>query len=208
MDDCVALINRLRSIAEHGGMNRSKDRRDHARGAPECMGPVLIVPFNTGHPAHQVDMGALPEPSPPSSRAEQVANHAASNTRATGRCGGPFRLTQPASPSGSPGSSGTFRCPWRQRSSAREMTRSDHRTDGRRARRRARPSLTGPDLHPHGQFFDIDTRPNRACGHRSSDWPRTPRFVVRANTFGDLAGHRRTANTLTTKVRPSSSRSD
>lgn len=53
------VINRLRSIAEHGGMERSKDRRrttHHVRQtwpARFCM-----VPLNTGwHLAHHVDMG-------------------------------------------------------------------------------------------------------------------------------------------------------
>jgi fatty acid desaturase len=53
------LSNRLRSIAEHGGMERSADRRRtthvirQSRLARFCM-----VPYNTGwHLAHHVDMG-------------------------------------------------------------------------------------------------------------------------------------------------------
>lgn len=53
------LSNRLRSIAEHGGMERSSDRRRtthvirQTRRARFCM-----VPYNTGwHLAHHVDMG-------------------------------------------------------------------------------------------------------------------------------------------------------
>jgi fatty acid desaturase len=53
------VINRLRSIAEHGGMVRSKDRRcttHHVRQT--LVARFLIVPFNTGwHLAHHVDMG-------------------------------------------------------------------------------------------------------------------------------------------------------
>jgi fatty acid desaturase len=53
------VANRLRAIAEHGGMERSRDRRRtthhvRQRWLPRCS----IVPFNTGwHLAHHVDMG-------------------------------------------------------------------------------------------------------------------------------------------------------
>lgn len=53
------VINRLRAIAEHGGMEASRDRRrttHHARQT--LMGRFWIAPFNTGwHLAHHVDMG-------------------------------------------------------------------------------------------------------------------------------------------------------
>lgn len=53
------VINRLRAIAEHGGMERSADRRrtTHVvRQSPWAR--FWIVPFNTGwHLAHHVDMG-------------------------------------------------------------------------------------------------------------------------------------------------------
>lgn len=53
------VINRLRSIAEHGGMERSKDRRrttHHVRQS--WMARFWIAPLNTGwHLAHHVDMG-------------------------------------------------------------------------------------------------------------------------------------------------------
>jgi fatty acid desaturase len=53
------VINRLRSIAEHGGMQRSKDRRQtthHVRQS--LLARFWMVPFNTGwHLAHHVDMG-------------------------------------------------------------------------------------------------------------------------------------------------------
>ena len=53
------VINRLRSIAEHGGMERSKDRRrttHHVRQTWPAR--FSMVPFNTGwHLAHHVDMG-------------------------------------------------------------------------------------------------------------------------------------------------------
>jgi fatty acid desaturase len=53
------VINRLRAIAEHGGMERSPDRRrttHHVRQS--WLARVWIVPLNTGwHLAHHVDMG-------------------------------------------------------------------------------------------------------------------------------------------------------
>jgi fatty acid desaturase len=53
------VMNRLRSIAEHGGMERSTDRRrttHHVRQS--WLARSTIVPFNTGwHLAHHVDMG-------------------------------------------------------------------------------------------------------------------------------------------------------
>ena len=53
------VINRLRSIAEHGGMERSPDRRrttHHVRQSR--LASFWLVPFNTGwHLAHHVDMG-------------------------------------------------------------------------------------------------------------------------------------------------------
>jgi fatty acid desaturase len=53
------VVNRLRSIAEHGGMQRSKDRRQtthHVRQS--AWASFWMVPFNTGwHLAHHVDMG-------------------------------------------------------------------------------------------------------------------------------------------------------
>jgi len=53
------VINRLRSIAEHGGMVQSKDRRlttHHVRQS--WLARFWIVPLNTGwHLAHHVDMG-------------------------------------------------------------------------------------------------------------------------------------------------------
>jgi fatty acid desaturase len=53
------VINRLRSIAEHGGMERSPDRRrttHHVRQSR--LASFWLVPLNTGwHLAHHVDMG-------------------------------------------------------------------------------------------------------------------------------------------------------
>jgi fatty acid desaturase len=53
------VINRLRAIAEHGGMTASKDRRlttHHVRQSWSAR--FVLVPFNTGwHLAHHVDMG-------------------------------------------------------------------------------------------------------------------------------------------------------
>jgi fatty acid desaturase len=53
------VVNRLRSIAEHGGMERSADRRRTTHHVHQSLAARLtIVPFNTGwHLAHHVDMG-------------------------------------------------------------------------------------------------------------------------------------------------------
>ena len=53
------VINRLRSIAEHGGMQRSKDRRQTTHHVEQSwLARFWIVPLNTGwHLAHHVDMG-------------------------------------------------------------------------------------------------------------------------------------------------------
>jgi fatty acid desaturase len=61
------VVNRLRSIAEHGGMERSPDRRRTTHHVHQSLlARATIVPFNTGwHLAHHVDMGVpwrnLPE---------------------------------------------------------------------------------------------------------------------------------------------------
>ncbi len=53
------VSNRLRSIAEHGGLIRSKDRRLTTHVIRQSLVPRFwIVPYNTGwHLAHHVDMG-------------------------------------------------------------------------------------------------------------------------------------------------------
>ena len=53
------VINRLRSIAEHGGMERSPDRRRTTHHVRQSWAARFwLVPFNTGwHLAHHVDMG-------------------------------------------------------------------------------------------------------------------------------------------------------
>jgi len=53
------VINRLRSIAEHGGMTRSNDRRLTTHVVRQSLlARFWMVPFNTGwHLAHHVDMG-------------------------------------------------------------------------------------------------------------------------------------------------------
>lgn len=68
------VLNRLRAIAEHGGMEASKDRRrttHHVRQSRSAN--FWIVPFNTGwHLAHHVDMG-VPWRNLPALHAELVA---------------------------------------------------------------------------------------------------------------------------------------
>jgi fatty acid desaturase len=53
------VINRLRAIAEHGGMTRSKDRRATTHHVHQtAIARFCFVPYNTGwHLAHHVDMG-------------------------------------------------------------------------------------------------------------------------------------------------------
>ena len=62
------VINRLRAIAEHGGMSRSTDRRLTTHHVHQSWAARFwIVPFNTGwHLAHHVDMGVpFQEPARP-----------------------------------------------------------------------------------------------------------------------------------------------
>jgi fatty acid desaturase len=53
------VLNRLRSIAEHGGMERSDDRRATSHNVRQSLlARFWLVPYNTGwHLAHHVDMG-------------------------------------------------------------------------------------------------------------------------------------------------------
>jgi fatty acid desaturase len=53
------VINRLRSIAEHGGMQRSKDRRETTHSVRQhALARFILVPYNIGwHLAHHVDSG-------------------------------------------------------------------------------------------------------------------------------------------------------
>ena len=53
------VINRLRAVAEHGGMTRSTDRRETTHHIDQhLLARFFLVPFNTGyHLAHHVDMG-------------------------------------------------------------------------------------------------------------------------------------------------------
>lgn len=53
------VINRLRAIAEHGGMGRSKDRRETTHHVRQSrLARFWVAPFNTGwHLAHHADMG-------------------------------------------------------------------------------------------------------------------------------------------------------
>ncbi len=68
------VINRLRAIAEHGGLVRSKDRRLTTHVVRQSWpARFWIVPFNTGwHLAHHVDMG-VPFRNLPRLHAELVA---------------------------------------------------------------------------------------------------------------------------------------
>jgi fatty acid desaturase len=67
------VINRLRSIAEHGGMERSSDRRRTTHVVRQRpLARFFMVPYNTGwHLAHHVDMG-VPWRNLPAMHAELV----------------------------------------------------------------------------------------------------------------------------------------
>lgn len=68
------VINRLRSIAEHGGLTRSSDRRATTHVVRQSLLPRFwMVPYHTGwHLAHHVDMG-IPWRNLPRFHAELVA---------------------------------------------------------------------------------------------------------------------------------------
>jgi fatty acid desaturase len=53
------VINRLRAIAEHGGMHQSKDRRETTHSVRQhLVARFFLVPYNIGwHLAHHVDSG-------------------------------------------------------------------------------------------------------------------------------------------------------
>jgi len=53
------VLNRLRAIAEHGGMQRSRDRRETTHAVRQSLlARFWFVPYNTGwHLAHHVDAG-------------------------------------------------------------------------------------------------------------------------------------------------------
>jgi fatty acid desaturase len=53
------VLNRLRAIAEHGGMSKSSDRRLTTHNVRQTwLARFWFVPYNTGwHLAHHVDMG-------------------------------------------------------------------------------------------------------------------------------------------------------
>jgi len=53
------VLNRLRSIAEHGGMEAGRDRRVTTHNVRQSLGArIWLVPYHTGwHLAHHVDMG-------------------------------------------------------------------------------------------------------------------------------------------------------
>jgi fatty acid desaturase len=69
------VLNRLRAIAEHGGMTRSSDRRQTTHHVHQSLlARFWIVPYNTGwHLAHHVDIG-IPWRSLPALHAELVAS--------------------------------------------------------------------------------------------------------------------------------------
>jgi fatty acid desaturase len=68
------VINRLRSIAEHGGMQRSNDRRLTTHTVKQSLLPsFFMVPYNIGyHLPHHVDMG-VPWRNLPQLQAELIA---------------------------------------------------------------------------------------------------------------------------------------
>ena len=75
------VINRLRSIAEHGGMRQDEDRRMTTHSVRQSLlARFFIVPYNIGwHLAHHVDSG-IPFRSLPSYHAELRANSYVADT--------------------------------------------------------------------------------------------------------------------------------
>jgi fatty acid desaturase len=71
------VINRLRSIAEHGGMHRSKDRRESTHSVRQhLLARFFLVPFHIGwHLAHHVDAGVPFRNLPPFHRALHEAGY-------------------------------------------------------------------------------------------------------------------------------------
>ena len=69
------VINRLRSVAEHGGLMRSADRRQTTHDVKQSrLASFWLVPFNIGyHLAHHVDMG-VPNWNLPKLQRELVAS--------------------------------------------------------------------------------------------------------------------------------------
>ena len=69
------VLNRLRAIGEHGGMERSGDRRATTHNVSQhLLARFWFVPYNTGwHLAHHVDMG-IPWRNLPRYHAELVAS--------------------------------------------------------------------------------------------------------------------------------------
>ena len=86
------VINRLRSIAEHGGMDASTDRRATTHTVRQSWwARTVLVPFHIGwHLAHHVDAGVSMRHLPEYHRALsgcRATSRRASSTRATRRCG-------------------------------------------------------------------------------------------------------------------------
>ena len=89
------VINRLRSIAEHGGMERSSDRRNTTHSVRQSVWcRFALVPYRIGwHLAHHVDSGIPMNNLPRYHRALVESGYvqpAASSTRATPRSGAPL----------------------------------------------------------------------------------------------------------------------
>lgn len=77
------VLNRLRAIAEHGGMSKSDDRRLTTHDVRQTfLARVWLVPYNTGwHLAHHVDMGIPWHNLPAYYRELQAAGYATDATR-------------------------------------------------------------------------------------------------------------------------------
>ena len=96
------VLNRFRAVAEHGGMQRSPDRRLTTHHVRQSFWPRFwMVPFNTGwHLAHHVDIG-VPFSNLPAFHAELERcgySRPASSGRTTEACG---PTPAPAAPAGS-----------------------------------------------------------------------------------------------------------
>ena len=190
------VINRLRSIAEHGGMERSSDRRATTHNVRQSwLARFWIVPYNTGwHLAHHVDMGVpwrnLPAFHAELERAGYITDghHLQELPGACGRrCRAPTR--RPRSRRLRPEPAGS-RPPARRAkpvAAVRGFHRRDRRAQTERAQRRdagaparhGAPRCAGPRppavaRSSSSRCCSSRTTPGRRrprTGHRSSWWP-------------------------------------
>ncbi len=93
------VINRLRAIGEHGGMDASTDRRATTHTVRQSWwSRCVLAPYMIGwHLPHHVDAGVSMRHLPQYHRASatRATSRRASSTRAIGRCGGRYAREPP-----------------------------------------------------------------------------------------------------------------